>query len=255
MLFGGTNGGGPLNDTWEYDGISWTQLSPLTSPDDAIAPNRIQHAMAYDAARGRVVLHSGLSGGVGLDHTWVFNGLTWYPRGSAYNPAGRRLENLTYDTQRGRIVGFGGVSPSAFFGELVELAVSCGPLGTGTGTGTGNNINTPPIVCLNRPIIGTSHDVMFDNAGGAAVMAYDLGPTVLLPPIVTVAGACGLFLSFITGSAVYVVASGSPAIATVVIPNIPALIDVPLAYQGFFMNLTGTCFRATEGLAVRLRDR
>ena len=41
-------------DTWEWDGTAWTQRSPASAP----SPQQ-GHAMAYDAARGRVVLFGG----------------------------------------------------------------------------------------------------------------------------------------------------------------------------------------------------
>ena len=46
VLFGGSNTNTILNDTWEYDGTTWTQRTPATSPSA-----RGAHAMAYDAAR------------------------------------------------------------------------------------------------------------------------------------------------------------------------------------------------------------
>src|SRR5438094_453033 len=63
------------NDTWTWDGTTWTQLQPLTSP-----AARQYYAMAYDAARGRVVLFGGatqLNGGGIAQDTWEFDGTTW----------------------------------------------------------------------------------------------------------------------------------------------------------------------------------
>ena len=47
MLFGGYIPDSFYDDTWEYDGTQWQQISPATSP-----PARDRHAMAYDYARG-----------------------------------------------------------------------------------------------------------------------------------------------------------------------------------------------------------
>src|SRR5580704_17181410 len=59
VLFGGDTGtvNAFLNDTWVWDGTTWTQKSPQNSP-----PARYQHAMAYDSAHGQVVLFGGLNG-------------------------------------------------------------------------------------------------------------------------------------------------------------------------------------------------
>jgi cysteine-rich repeat protein len=56
VLFGGYDGT-YRNDTWEWDGSTWTLLSSQTSP-----PPRTGHAMAYDATRGRIVLFGGDDG-------------------------------------------------------------------------------------------------------------------------------------------------------------------------------------------------
>ena len=55
VLFGGTSSNGTvLNDTWTYNGTTWTQLSPLTSPSA-----RSDFSMAYDPAMGQLVLFGG----------------------------------------------------------------------------------------------------------------------------------------------------------------------------------------------------
>jgi len=73
VLFGGVNpnSGVLLNDTWVWDGSNWTQKSPQTSP-----PAREGHAMAYDIARGRVVLFGGLDAKMNtLNDTWLWDGI------------------------------------------------------------------------------------------------------------------------------------------------------------------------------------
>ena len=54
VLFGGYGDSGGLADTWEWDGSTWVERTPATSP-----PARSGHAMAYDSQRGRVVLFGG----------------------------------------------------------------------------------------------------------------------------------------------------------------------------------------------------
>ncbi len=53
VLFGG-GGRRPVGDTWTWDGTTWTQQHPATSP-----PVRCGTSMAYDAATGTVVLFGG----------------------------------------------------------------------------------------------------------------------------------------------------------------------------------------------------
>jgi hypothetical protein len=69
VVFGGCCRGphGVFGDTWTWDGITWTQQHPATSP-----PARLDAAMAYDAAAGNVVLFSGDSQDATLHDTWTW---------------------------------------------------------------------------------------------------------------------------------------------------------------------------------------
>ena len=55
VLFGGYGpvypSGTNTNDTWEFDGATWVQVAPQTSP-----PSLVQAAMVYDQSRSRVVM-------------------------------------------------------------------------------------------------------------------------------------------------------------------------------------------------------
>src|SRR5436309_145576 len=64
---------------------------------------RDRHAMAYDSARGRVVLF----GGSGLGDTWEWDGTSWTQRASS-GPPPRYKHAMAYDSARGRVVLFGG---------------------------------------------------------------------------------------------------------------------------------------------------
>jgi hypothetical protein len=69
VLFGGLSalGQGCINDTWTWNGSTWTKQSPATRPRA-----REQAAMAYDAATATVVLFSGRCGGTLLHDTWTW---------------------------------------------------------------------------------------------------------------------------------------------------------------------------------------
>lgn len=75
ILFGGDSlpfGGGYRNETWEWDGTTWIQLSPLVFP-----LNRGTTSMAFDNGRSRVVLWGA---GFTCDETWEWDGSTWIYR-------------------------------------------------------------------------------------------------------------------------------------------------------------------------------
>ncbi|MBK9383718.1 MAG: hypothetical protein IPN34_02675 [Planctomycetes bacterium] len=104
VLFGGHSTGTSnfFGDTWEWDGTSWQQLHPPSSPSA-----RHWHAMAYDAQRCRVVLFGGGPGT--LTDTWEWDGVNWMLRVNAPLPSARAALSMAYDTERQRIVLFGGL--------------------------------------------------------------------------------------------------------------------------------------------------
>ncbi len=106
VLFGGTaNGRRSLADTWTWDGTTWTQQHPATSP-----PARTGAAMAYDAATGTVVLFGGYgSGSTYFDGTWTWDGTTWTKQAPAVHPTARGDASMAYDAATCTVVLFGGV--------------------------------------------------------------------------------------------------------------------------------------------------
>jgi hypothetical protein len=78
LLYGGgfTDGTNSLRraDMWRWDGARWSEVvmrGPTPGP-------RVGHAMAFDRARGRLVLFGGFGdGGALLGDTWEWDGRTW----------------------------------------------------------------------------------------------------------------------------------------------------------------------------------
>jgi PKD repeat protein len=105
VLFGGVSGGpGPtLDETWEWDGTNWTQRSPANSPSA-----RCWHAMAYDSARGVVVLFGGADASGILNDTWEWDGTNWTQISPANSPSARVWHAMAYDSNRHVVVMFGG---------------------------------------------------------------------------------------------------------------------------------------------------
>jgi hypothetical protein len=118
ILFGGTAGGMTgLNDTWAYHPESgeWTKLQ-LTG--DVPLP-RFRHAMAFDTARGEVIVFGGDSGWQVLDDIWTLqlsevpaessddSSWTELPAvGTLSPPGGSGL--LFHDSDRGELILLGG---------------------------------------------------------------------------------------------------------------------------------------------------
>ena len=105
VLFGGHASGTCCNqaDTWTWDGTTWTQQHPATSP-----PGRGLIGMTYDADHSGVVVFGGRSHTHDFDDTWTWDGTTWTQQHSATSPSDRESMGMTYDAARGEVVVFGG---------------------------------------------------------------------------------------------------------------------------------------------------
>jgi hypothetical protein len=97
-------------DTWEWDGQQWLRVST-----DGPA-KRFGCALAYDEARGEVVLFGGYDPLGNSDprdrsryygDTWAWNGTAWTQRAET-GPSARSGHNMVYDTERRTISLFGG---------------------------------------------------------------------------------------------------------------------------------------------------
>jgi hypothetical protein len=108
VLFGGCcdANDAEFDDTWTWNGTTWTQRFPTHSPDrrnDAMA--------AFDAARENTVLYGGISflgdSPTTLDDTWTWDGVDWTPRATG-DPASRHDAAMAYDAARKEVVLFGG---------------------------------------------------------------------------------------------------------------------------------------------------
>ncbi|HTL35448.1 MAG TPA: kelch repeat-containing protein [Kofleriaceae bacterium] len=108
VVFGGTIGGIETQRTLEYsiDTATWFDVSPTISP-----PARVLASMAYDAARGEMVLFGGYAQGSLFFDTWLWNGRTWTQVATPVGPSARYNASMAYDSRRKKIVLFGG-SPS-----------------------------------------------------------------------------------------------------------------------------------------------
>lgn len=81
----------------------WVRLQLGVTP-----PSRYYHAMAYDAARGEVVLFGGSNGKQPLNDTWVFDGRSWTKQSPEISPSPRGAHAMAYDSARQVVVLFGG---------------------------------------------------------------------------------------------------------------------------------------------------
>jgi hypothetical protein len=119
VLFGGNDPmSTKLADTWEWDGTSWTEMHPVTSP-----PARSNASITYDANRRHVVVFGGF-GTLFFNDVWEWDGTTWTPVVVPPGPPIRAGSTMMYDTRRRELVVFGGVGISGENSELWSLRYS-----------------------------------------------------------------------------------------------------------------------------------
>ncbi|MEM7201764.1 MAG: kelch repeat-containing protein [Planctomycetota bacterium] len=100
VLFGGWYWA-EKNETWEWDGATWTQLFPSRQPSA-----RSGHSMVYDSRRGVIVLFGGYDGSY-RGEAFEWDGTTWTRRAGA-GPGPRSDAAMAFDSGRGVVVLFGG---------------------------------------------------------------------------------------------------------------------------------------------------
>jgi len=153
VMFGGWNA--PLGtivfrDTWEWDGNNWQNRMPAVSP-----PERDDHAMSYDLARGVTVLFGGEDFNFNqLTETWEWNGTSWQNRQPATAPPGRLGGPMCYDLARGVTVLFGGVSGPTDLADTWEW----------------NGTNWRQVSTIHAPSPRSHHAMAFDATRGRAVL-------------------------------------------------------------------------------------
>jgi hypothetical protein len=118
VLFGGDSpsSSSRANDTWEFNGTNWTEITPVQSP-----PGRanIDQALVYDSARTKVVLFGGLGASGYLSDTWEYNGTMW-TQITGQSPQSRDSHAMVFDSQRGLTVLFGGYSSGSRLNDTWE---------------------------------------------------------------------------------------------------------------------------------------
>ncbi|HEX4703213.1 MAG TPA: Ig-like domain-containing protein, partial [Pseudonocardiaceae bacterium] len=109
VVFGGynTRTGTNYDDTWTFDGTTWTQAHPAHAPP---ALNEASDRMAYDDATGTIVLVTSDSLGSQNPDTWTWDGTDWteHPAATATQPTARWQPAMSYDPDTGSVILFGG---------------------------------------------------------------------------------------------------------------------------------------------------
>ncbi|HLQ38388.1 MAG TPA: hypothetical protein VK348_11335, partial [Planctomycetota bacterium] len=116
LMFGGYDGRFPLNETWQWDGMDWTQIQ-VAGPSA-----RVETAIAFDSVRNVAVLFAGRDFSLPgyMQDTWEWNGTAWTQRFPAHVPPARSHHAMAFDPDRAMTVMFGGVSNQGFPADVWE---------------------------------------------------------------------------------------------------------------------------------------
>lgn len=272
VLFGGFDGTNWWNDTWEWNGLTWT-LRSFGGP-----PPQTDGIMVYDRARSRCVLFGGQSFQPSLSNqTWEWDGTTWslrslvgpaagpLPSGAYHAGLARTIalsygqparqwdgttwsvlpatsqpaqpETLVYDDARARLITFDRLS--AFAPSVAELASGSTASSYSFGAGCGSPAVNLAQAAGALPTIGGTGQLLLTQLP-AAYSAITVGTSrtqlglYQLPAALTFLGMPGCTL---LQSAEFTLATTPGAAGTATfalpIPNQPSLVGVRLYLQGW----------------------
>jgi IgGFc binding protein/HYR domain len=133
----------------------------LWGPKDVNSPGgRFGHAMAYDSARGRVVLFGGNSPAGLLGDTWEWDGASWTLMTTSGPPA-RAFTAMAYDSRIGRTVLYGGQSAQGILAD----------------TWLWDGVSWQPVQATTSPGPRYDHAMAYDSSRGRTVLYAGISGT------------------------------------------------------------------------------
>lgn len=263
ILFGGSTTGifDRLNDTWEWNGQSWQQLTTATTP-----PLRAEAGMAAPA-NGPVVLHGGntLFPFQVLDDVWVLDGTDWRQIPAVGAPAGRYDHGFAFDAQRGEFVAFGGQTTTGYTNETWRLRNSQPATTTPFGIGCAGSNGIPTLSAGGTPRLGSNFAITATNLPTTPALAigyFGFSRTswgfFSLPLDLTAQGlpGCQMFVAPPPpGQIISTISSGGQCSWLYPVPNVPFLAGIELYFQALIPDAAAgnpTGATVTNALAMQI---
>lgn len=113
VMYGSLNtspfGGSSVDQTWEYNGTTWSQVFPTTTPGGLGA-----YGACYDSARNRTVLYGGTANSffpIAESGTWEYNGTDWALITTVGSPGPLERPAMCFHQGLGVSILFGGIDP------------------------------------------------------------------------------------------------------------------------------------------------
>lgn len=253
VLFGGFDAAQStfVEDTWTFDGASWSQIVTPTTPSTAVFP-----AMTFFAAHDVVVMTGALGVPSQPVRTWAFDGVDWHAGPTAPPEfGGRQAHAMAYDESRDLIVVFGGARIS--FGgalpldETWELSTRATFERFGAGCPLGPTIPDLDPVASARPQIGSRFPLQLRTRGAMASIVFGFDDAVFggqpLPAELSPIGmpGCELYTS-IDFARLAMVVNGA-ATVSVDLPLYPGLLGAEFHTQAFVFGPVGPAAMSNAG--------
>lgn len=234
VMFGGYNATPPgtmYGTTWEYDGVDWTLRTLPTNP---LA--RYRQGMAYDDARGRIVMYGGFNGGA-LQDTWEYDGNDWVQTGTT-GPVRSTEGYMEHDPIRRVTYYIGGSGPGGTANEVWAYTGANTAIAAPFGQGCPGSGGVPTLVAQSLPILGQTYQIGVNNlppAAGFTLLAIGLSnfqsALGFLPVDLGPFGMTGCRLEVSVDLVNFVGASLGSASFGINVPNNPRLTNLPLYAQ------------------------
>lgn len=113
VMYGGNNtspfGGASVDQTWEFDGTTWTQVFPTTTPGGLG-----NFGMCHDVVRQRTVIYGGTANSmfpIAESTTLEFDGTNWAVIATTGSPGPLERPAMCFHAALGKTVLFGGIDP------------------------------------------------------------------------------------------------------------------------------------------------
>jgi hypothetical protein len=244
-----------LNDTWTWNGTTWTQEAPATSPSA-----RYGAAATYDADRNRVLLLGGSPSPNQFvtDETWQFDGNGWTLLATIEAPLVRSNAAMTYDVAGKRSLLFGGMrsGPQNDLWALAPVADQA-PFGVGCAGPSGAPLLSPSPGSTSR--LGGVAAAHLDNLPHSfALVAMGFSDTATgttqLPLALAPYGMPGCSLLVAPDAVALALGSQGNATWQLSIPFVTALAGLQFYLQAFALDPAANAAGATvsNGLAYRV---
>ena len=240
-----------LGDTWNWNGATWSQLQPATSPSP-----RYGSSCTYDQHRGRALLFGGANNTQAVGETWAFDGTNWSLVTTAAAPQARTGHVLVHDPRLHQVLLFGGRGNGQNDTWILAPAASQSPFGTGCPGALGTPDLQPAAHSLPEPggtvVVAATH---LPTSSAVLAMGFSNTTTGLqvLPLPLGAFGMPGCSLLVDPAATRLLLGTGNAATWTLALPFATGLFGIEFYCQAIAFDPAANAAGLTTSNAVHTR--